>query len=486
MKAQWMMAIDTYEGLAKKAADTLSGVVSGYLREVLPVKYSADIQAESLRGSNLLILGSVDANWLLASCAEQSLLRVPEQPESFSVYVGKSVLNPDRQMIAIAGSNPAGILYGCMEFCNRYCGDLLFREGYLWDEHHFDAPFDRALPHWQVSRSPAVKDRGIWTWGHVIYDYRGFFENMAKLRLNTVVIWNDHVPLNAKDVVAYAHSFGVRVIWGFAWGWDTDCKEAIAGLTGDAICKLKETVLRTYETQYAPTGADGIYFQSFTEMTESSVGGMSVAQTVTELVNDIAGQLLARYPGLHIQFGLHATSVKEHLDIIRLVDKRVHILWEDCGAFPYNYRTDAVESFEETLCLTEALLTLRGEEERFGAVLKGMLNLDWNSFTHFTEGYILGERTSAYIRQRQQAKDKIWRTVQAGWLQNAAYVQKTVSCIAAGNDPIVEALVEDAMLENRIMLPVALYAELLWTPEADVAELIAQTAKFPCVSFANW
>ena len=46
-----------------------------------------------------------------------------------------------------------------------------------------------------------------------MYDYRGFFENMARLKLNEIIIWNDYAPTNGREIVAYAHSLGIRVIW---------------------------------------------------------------------------------------------------------------------------------------------------------------------------------------------------------------------------------------------------------------------------------
>ena len=48
-----------------------------------------------------------------------------------------------------------------------------------------------------------------------------------------------------------------------------------------------------------------------------------------------AGKILEENPKLHIQFGLHASSVREHLEDISGVDDRVEIVWEDCGAFPF-------------------------------------------------------------------------------------------------------------------------------------------------------
>ena len=40
--------------------------------------------------------------------------------------------------------------------------------------------------------------REMWTWGYVIYDYKGFVDNMVKCKLNTLIVWNDYLPLNIK------------------------------------------------------------------------------------------------------------------------------------------------------------------------------------------------------------------------------------------------------------------------------------------------
>lgn len=486
MNKRWIMVIDCYQGLSKQAVNAISGTMSGYLDYVLPVKTVDTVTEEILRGNHLIVIGRTGSNRLLRACQEKGWLDVPTEAEGYSVYVGQSVLDAQAQMIAIAGFDEPGLLYGCMDFCNRYCGDMLYRKGYLWGEKFFAKPFDRELTPWRTACAPAIKTRAIWTWGHVIYNYRDFFDNMAKLRLNEVVIWNDCVPVNANDVVEYAHSLGIRVIWGFAWGWTNGCEKYLNDLDANTLQQLREDVLQIYEREYAHTEGDGIYFQSFTELTKDYVGGKCIAQIVTELVNDIAGALLEKNPDLHIQFGLHATSVKTHLDVIAQTDPRVHIVWEDCGAFPYDYRTEQIGDFEQTMALTSQLLTLRGPQEKFGAVLKGMLNLDWFSFEHFTEPYVLGQRTGGYIKARQADKNRIWKIVQAGWLRNGEYARKTVALMAKeGNCPVVQALVEDAMFENEIMLPVALFAELLWNPETDLGELTEQVAKYPCVKFAN-
>ena len=127
-------------------------------------------------------------------------------------------------------------------------------------------------------------------------------------------------------------------------------------------------------------------------------------------------------------------------------------------------------------------MSLRGQDEKFGVVLKGTLNLDWHSFQHQTGSFVLGERTQAFIAERQVKKDKIWKIVRGGWLKNAEYARKMIALMAEkGNNPIVQALVEDAMFENKIALPVAIYAQTLWTPNAPIEEIIEKASKNPFV-----
>ena len=481
MSKRWILIVDEYEGIKKNAVNMLSGYVSGLISYVLPVKSVSSITETDVKENNVIAVGSCKTHPILSAYEKQGLLTLPKQAEGYAVYVGKTGEDEEAQTIAIAGTDDKGVLYGCMQFINEYCGDVLYQKADLWNAKCFKNSLERPLPEWKISTYPAIKTRAIWTWGYVIYDYREFLTNMARLRLNEIVIWNDYVPFNAKDIVDYAHSLGIKVVWGFAWGWTTKCAQIMEELCCEAgLQKLKDSVLSIYETQYAQTNCDGIYFQSFTEMNTDSVNGKCVADIVTDLVNDIGGELLKKYPALHIQFGLHATSVKTHLDILKKVDKRIHIVWEDCGAFPYDYNPSRVEDFEETYALTDELLALRGEEERFGAVLKGMLKLDWTTFEHHTGSYILGERTDGFIRERQIQKDKIWKVIRGSWLKNAEYFRKMIALMAdKGHEPIVQALVEDAMFENKITLPVAIYAQTLWSPDTSIEEITEKASKNP-------
>ena len=484
MKKSFALVPDKYEGITKNAVNILSGTVAPYMGyEVLPVIPYDKMDESLLSERTVIAIGRVDTHPLLSKCAKEGLITVPDKSQGYSVYVGNSPFAEDTEIVLIAGSDEAGVLYGCSDFCANYLGAYAYN-GNLFRSGHFDNILAVDLITYSVSTAPAIPTRAIWTWGHMIYDYRGFFENMARLRLNEAVIWNDACPINAKDIVDFAHSLGIKIVWGYTWGWDQQSKlEAVVAESGDELInRIKNKAIAVYENEYKGCG-DGIYFQSFTEIFKDSVNGKNVAKEVTRLVNETAGELLARYPDLHIQFGLHATSVKTQTKFIAEVDPRVHIVWEDCGCFPYAYSCKDVEDLDGTLDFTEKLLTLRGKDERFGAVLKGLVCLDWKRFVHFSTPFVLGEHSKEYVLKRAEEKRKVWKAVTAGWLRYTDFARKTVSLIAEkGNEPIIEMLVEDGCFEAKIPLPVALMAELFWSAEESHDALIERVAKYPCVS----
>jgi hypothetical protein len=149
----------------------------------------------------------------------------------------------------------------------------------------------------------------------------------------------------------------------------------------------------------------------------------------------------------------------------------------------YAYRTDLTTSFEDTLALTEKLVTLRGEDERFGTVLKGLVCLDWEKFVHFSHPYVMGEYPKSFIRDRLEEKRMLWKNVTAGWLRNADLARQTLAAIAKAKKPIAEMLVEDGIFENEIMFPVAVMAEMMWSPDADAGQTLEYVAKYPFIRF---
>ena len=381
--------------------------------------------------------------------------------------------------VMIEGADDNGVLYGCVDFYNKYLVKKEFNQS-LW--YAVNNPFADTLPDFELISAPAVSDRGLWTWGHVIYDFKRYIDNMVKLKMNTLIMWNDFVPLGAKEIVEYAHSCGIRVFFGFAWCWDTDCSR----FSMDTILDNAEDVVRVYDTQYADVGADGIYFQSFTELNQDAIDGVLIAEAVTRFVNYTSSKLFEKYPCLELQFGLHANSVKDKIEYIAATDPRIRIVWENCGTFPFTDYEYTPKAYEETQDFVRKISVLRGENDKFGVVTKGFTGLDWSAFVHADSSVIIGRGSKSFISNRVTRKSKIWRMVQAYWLSHAAEAQGMVQTLAEANhgDLVLCTLVEDGVFEENVMYPVALYAEMMWNPDEDISRMINDVALRSYVDFA--
>jgi len=397
---------------------------------------------------------------------------IPTLPEEYVITV-------ENDQVVIAGTDANGVLYGCVDFFNRY----LTLQSMTHDSGSFFRDlFQGDLPEDFIRSSPGVKERGLWTWGHVIYDYRGYIENMARLKLNTLIIWNDHVPFNAAEMIAYAHEWGIRLFWGFAWLWLTDCSK----VDMNTLAEESRRIAALYEREYAALDSDGIYFQSFTELWQDNIDGVLIADAVTRFVNDTAGLIYEKHPNLELLFGLHANSVREKLHFIQNTDPRIRIVWENCGAFPFDYLPEEVDHFDETVEFTRKIALLRGETEKFGAVLKGLTKLDWNDFRHQPGPAFQGVSSHEMQQNRIHRKAPIWHLMQAGWIINA---DKACTLIremarATGGELQLTALVEDGMFEKKLYYPVALLGEMLWDCTGDLKNLIYRVAARSNVEFA--
>ena len=211
-----------------------------------------------------------------------------------------------------------------------------------------------------------------------------------------------------------------------------------------------------------------------------------IAKAAADFVNDTAARFYEKYPTLELQFGLHAMSVKNKLEFIKTVDPRIRIVWEDCGAFPFSYDPNDVASFDETKALLGTISQLRGANDLFGVVTKGLVKLDWTKFEYAQGAYCIGVSSEYIKRNRVERKKNIWRYVQSGWLKHAdkAHDMVRAMCRAKDGDLNVYALVEDGMFEENIMYPVALYAEMLWDCERDTDQLLSEVALRNYVAFA--
>jgi len=444
----------------RRAAELLYAVLAQHV-SYIPVCEQAPLTAQA-RQDSLILLGLAEEKELAP------LLQAGGVPEKgYLVRVAQSPFAAGRQIAVLAGAAAADVLYAAAEFIEDYLPTAR-RTG--THEPYLRPLFSGRMPLYENRTAPACAVRGIWTWGHCIYNVDAFARQMALMRLNEITIWNDFAPLNLREAVECFHSYGIHVIFGYSWSWGED----VDVRSPEALTQWTQRALEIYERDYAAAGGDGIYTQLFTETNDDMLCGVPIADAVTQWVNTIGKRLLARYPGLRIQFGLHATSVKKRLHVLHAVDPSIEIIWEDCGAFPYTYLPECRGSDAETDAFTEKLCTLR-PGCGCGVVLKGQLCLDWTRFEHQKGPYLMGCRSAASFSAREREVSELWHYVQSRWMENGTVCQHTIAQLARHHAQVY-ALVEDGLLEAGAWLPVALYAQMLWAPEEPFPALLRRTA----------
>lgn len=389
----------------------------------------------------------------------------------------------ENQSIDIVGQDEAHLFYATCDFQNIYI-PYVKTSTPLLRRRKYPKIFNEPLLKFDHQVMPKIEQRGIWLWGHTISDYRRFIENMADLKMNTLIIWNDYVPTNIDDVITFAHENYIKVYLGYAWGWDTIMPDKL----DDAYIEgIVEKSLNTHREQYKNINCDGIYFQTITEHKNEILSGQSVAKVVVDMVNRIGSEILKEQPELKILFGLHATSVLNNLEEIAEVDNRISIIWENVGAFPWNYFPSKTNeygdqvNFESTLQTTRQIRDLR-ENGGFGAVLKGYIWIDWTKFKHHEGPCPIGVSGRKYITDSENDRRSFERYFQAVWLKHAPQAHKLIK--EFNFDSLVTVLVEDAYFEEKINFPTALYAELLWDYDRDITDILYQVALNPNVDFA--
>lgn len=464
MKKNVIVCEEIERPVMKRAVEILSSHLLDYAGEYpVCLKYE---NAESKEDVRKIYIGTKKCGYI-----KDYEVSIPQKDEAYFIKV-------ENDTVIIGGYDERGVLCGCVDFYNKY----IVKYEHPGDDRYVINIFEDKLADFEYSSYPAVKNRGLWTWGHVVYDFKGYIDNLARLKMNTLVIWNDSVPIGAKEITDYAHSFGIKVIWGYAWGWDTDCKKVF----GEKSENISKMIFEKYEKEYAMLGGDGIYFQSYTEVQTQEINGRNIAKEVATLVNETAALFYEKYPEIQLQFGLHATSVDENLEFIKTVNPKIRIVWENCGAFPFSYIPSDVEKFDKTREFIEKAAVLRGTNDKFGVVTKGLTKLDWTVFEHLDGAVCAGVCSKKMKQNRIERKAKIWKYLQAYWLVNADKAQEAVRIMAdlKQGDLYITPLVEDGMFEENIMFPVALFSEMLWDTKTPVKEMISAVALREYVEFA--
>lgn len=465
---RWTVVFGGRAGVEGFALCELNRGLQFHVPYVLPVMQAGTFDPKG--GEHIVLLGTVKSNPVLGDLVARGVIPLPPGEQGYTLWVGKSPWDADNRLIAILGEDEAGLLYGVQELMATFSvGNIpldkpVKRRGYLTQ-----------LPDRVTSEAPAVKERGIWTWGYVIYDYRRFIDNMVRLRFNMLTIWNSEAPLNLPEIIAYAHQRAIKIIVGYNWGWGHKLNLASA----DDCAFIKKLALETYQKEYAAHPVDGIYFQTITEHHDTVIEGRTVAARCCEMVNSIAADLYAMAPGLSVQFGLHATSIREYYTDLASLDPRMIITWEDAGALPFSYipTPSHGDGYEATLAYSKQLAAFR-PGSTFAIVPKGWMCLRWDDEFANHGPFLLGEQDPAYWRNRLTARQGEWNAVNDQWLRYFPLAARFYREVLATNPHVLATgLVEDGLFEARIQPSVSLFAETLWNPHQADTEILLRALR---------
>jgi hypothetical protein len=468
---RWRIVYEDCTGIQQFGINELYGAVQGLVPYTVEVGKRCDLETSK---ENTILVGTVEGNAEVKGMVAAGLIPAPARDQAYTITSFTAKEHGGNRVIVVVGFDERGVAYGACELCKRLLS--------IPREVNDGTPQDRLsqLGDLRISEAPSIESRGIWCWGYTIYDYRDFLDNMARLKFNKIVIWNDVPPRNAEDFIDYAHSRGVKVVFGFSWGWGVKALDPNNGAQKEAV---KARVLETYRTQYRPLQLDGIYFQTFTETATTRLGSRSIAALYCEWVNEIAGALLQENPGLKIEAGLHATSVRNDLDDLKALDPRLQIVWEDAGGIPWSYDPNPEppqgpvaehwDTPEKTLAFAKRLATLRDSGE-FQMVAKGWTIVRWaTEFEHHGD-YLIGVKSRELAKARYEGRRSRWDHVNTLWLENYPMAQRFYKEIRqVSRQPMtVLALVEDGVFEQKIEASVALEAELLWNPDRSGDDIL--------------
>jgi hypothetical protein len=464
---RWSIAYGSQEDETNFALEELYRAVQSFLPYVLEVQPAWQVDPLTFSG-HLILLGTPQDNLHVQKLEETGRLQLPPHLQGISLQCSTSTTNASLRRVTVAGRSPAGVLHAVETFITHVLSDLWPEEA---DQDILRASLD-TLPTFSLNESPAIPERGLWTWGYVIYDYRRFLDHMARLRFNCLTIWNDIPPLNTRQLIDYAHERGIKIILGFPWGWGMDYDLA----DPEARQQIQALAIKHYQKHIQTLKPDGIYFQSLTEHNHLELAGRSVASLTCDLVNQVAARLYTLEPALDIRFGLHATSIRQRFNDLAELDPRITIVWEDAGALPYTY-TPSLEgnglSFEQTLDYSRRLAAFR-PGSTFAMVAKGWTCLDWEHEFEHHGPYLIGVRNPAYTQRRLESKAARWQEVNTLWeryLPQALQFYRSILEVSQGRTSVI-ALLEDGLFEETIQPSVAAFAEALWNPAADADEML--------------
>lgn len=471
-QTEWKIIYTRYDGIAKKAINFLSKEAGkNIIRENgLYKTYVLPCEKEGCEVTkNAFFVGLYNESPTIQKHVKADEIK----KDGFLVKVIANPNDSEGRFVLLTANTDQELFYAAVSFVDDYVA-----------EHTNQSPrifFDSPLPEYCYTETADNETRSIFTWGHSFSDYRQYIDNMARLKFNELILWNDYIPLNITDIIDYAHSYGIKVVLGYSWGWKEVSNKADS-ITEETIEGVKQMAIRDYREIYASIKCDGIYFQTFTERPEDKIGDKLIAQVVTDMVNEVAEELWKITPDLRLIFGLHASSVRNHLDEIARVDPRIEILWEDCGQFPYGYLpyVDNKAEYEETIEFTKKIMELRGGIN-VGLLFKGVMMLNWTAFIHQAGPYVMGENSIEIADHDRKVRADAWRIFSANWMQHGEYAFRMLQHIKENKKGNINMCLAGT-LDGGIYLPYALCGQMYRNLDSEYGEILKRVARRPSVS----
>ena len=453
---RWTVVFGSYQHIQEFAINDLYRAIGYHIPYVMKV-YQAD-KADLAAFEHVFLIGTARNNRHIAELISNGTIPAAPGPQGYTLWIGKAPWEPTKRLVVIAGFDPAGVLYGVQEYLGLISAVPAPADKYLERR-----AFLEKLPDQVISEAPMAADRGIWTWGFPIFDYRRFLDHMVRLKMNMLPVWNSEAPINLSQIYEEANKRGIRLIVGFNWGWGYN---DISVAKAEDRAFIKKISLETYRNEYKGKAIDGIYFQTLTEHKTKEIDGRTIASWCCEMVNDIAKELYAEEPDLHIQFGLHATSIRENYVDLADLDPRMIITWED-------YSEGGADAEREYI---KKLAAFRPGSQ-LALVPKGLIALRWEDFEKHGP-FILGERPTEFVRERMIGRKQEWAPINAEWMCNYPVHARFYREVHEVNpNMMVTPLIEDANFEACIEPSVALLAEMMWNPYRTDAEILTRALR---------
>ena len=301
-------------------------------RVILDINQDVNLDLEAKKLFKVVI-GTAENNELIAEFLSKGSLTIPNSVEGYTIRLFSDSNSINEMIMVIAANDSRGLLYALRDLEHYEKSNFFVK-----DKNIYVHEFER-------SDYPRIEHRGHWVWGCNMPDKKAWMENMSRWKLNELIHWDNFPPKKSKEYVDFAHSRGIRVVWGFGWGWNPHWNFEMPAEfdygVGDGVpmCGsspfnqtfLRDEILRKVRDEYVPSGCDGIYFQSFTEAAKCQCelcAKKSMGKIMLDFVNPIVDAIKSEFPDLWISCGIHANF--GIYDELKDLDPRCNIYWENC------------------------------------------------------------------------------------------------------------------------------------------------------------